>query len=129
MNFNNILFLDIETVSQHETYEELSADWKELWDTKAQFLLRNKENESTETIYPRASIYAEFGKIVCISCGCLQGFGEERKLVIKSFSSDDERTLLKEFSDMLKKNGQQTITSFYVHIMVKSLIIHTSAGV
>lgn len=103
MNFNNILFLDIETVSQFESHEHLPDEWKELWALKAQFLLRNKELETTETIYERAGIYAEFGKIICISCGCLQGNGEDRKLVIKSYCSDNEKKLLAEFSDMLQK--------------------------
>lgn len=103
MNFNNILFLDIETVPQFETYEHLPEDWKELWSLKAQFLLRNKETETAETIYERAGIYAEFGKIICISCGYLQGNRTDRKLVIKSFCNEDEKKLLTEFSDMLQK--------------------------
>ncbi|HZH97150.1 MAG TPA: 3'-5' exonuclease [Flavisolibacter sp.] len=103
MNFNNILFLDIETVAQAESYDHLDDDWKALWDAKAALLLRNKEGETAETIYERAGIYAEFGKIVCISCGCLQGAKEDRKLVIKSFGGDDEKTLLREFADMLQK--------------------------
>jgi uncharacterized protein YprB with RNaseH-like and TPR domain len=103
MNFNNILFLDIETVSQFEKYNHLPDDWKELWDLKAQILLRNKEGETAETIYDRAGIYAEFGKIICISCGCLQGSGESRKLVIKSFAHEDEKKLLLEFAEMMRK--------------------------
>lgn len=103
MNFNNILFLDIETVSQQESYNDLEDHWKDLWDLKAGFILRNKEGETSESVYDRAAIYAEFGKIVCISCGCLQGQGENRKLVIKSFSGHDEHKLLTEFADMLQK--------------------------
>jgi uncharacterized protein YprB with RNaseH-like and TPR domain len=103
MNFNNILFLDIETVSQFETYEHMPAEWKELWGLKAQFLLRNKETETTETIYERAGIYAEFGKIICISCGCLQGTGEDKKLLIKSYCDEDEKKLLTDFAGMLQK--------------------------
>ena len=103
MNFNNILFLDIETVSQYETYNHLPEDWRELWDMKAGVLLRNKEVDSPETIYDRAGIYAEFGKIICISCGCLQGAGEDRKLVLKSFCGDDEHRILTDFADMLQK--------------------------
>ena len=102
MNFNNILFLDIETVSQFETYNHLPEDWQELWDLKAQQLIRNKENETTETAYERAGIYAEFGKIICISCGLIQGIGENKKLVIKSFCGDDEHKLLQEFFTMLQ---------------------------
>ena len=103
MNFNNILFLDIETVPEYETYNHLPDDWKELWDVKSQFLLRNRELETSETVYERAGIYAEFGKIICISCGCIQGAGNERKLVIKSFYGDDESKLLKDFGEMMQK--------------------------
>jgi len=103
MNFNNILFLDIETVSQYESYQQMPEDWKELWDLKAQIIIRNKESESYESVYHRAGIYAEFGKIVCISCGCIQGTGEDKKLVIKSYSGEDEKKLLLEFADMLQK--------------------------
>jgi 3'-5' exonuclease len=102
MNFNSILFLDIETVSQFETYNHLSDEWKELWNLKAQILSRNKEGETPESIYERAGIYAEFGKIICISCGYIQGQGENRKLVIKSFYEEDEKTLLRTFAEMLK---------------------------
>ncbi len=102
MNFNNILFLDIETVSQYETYNHLDPEWKDLWDHKSQVLTRNREEETSETVYPRAAIYAEFGKIVCISCGCIQGSGEDKKIVLKSYCGDDEKKLLKEFADMLQ---------------------------
>jgi hypothetical protein len=103
MNFNNILFLDIETVSQFETYHHLDDEWKELWDIKAGILNRNREEESSESLYPRASIYAEFGKIICISCGCIHGHGAEKKISIKSYHGHDEKKLLMEFSDMLRK--------------------------
>lgn len=102
MNFNSILFLDIETVSQFETYNHLPDDWKVLWDIKAAILTRNKEQETAESVYERAGIYAEFGKIVCISCGYLQGNGDARKLIIKSFSDENEKLLLKSFAEMLK---------------------------
>jgi predicted PolB exonuclease-like 3'-5' exonuclease len=100
---NSILFLDIETVPQYSSYEQLPEEWKPLWDIKAGYLIRNKEDESFETIYPRAGIYAEFGKIVCISCGFIQGYGEQKKLCLKSFSGDNESILLYEFAEMLKK--------------------------
>jgi len=99
----NILFLDIETVSQQPAFDLLEEEWKELWTRKAEILLRNKEDETIESIYSRAAIYAEFGKIICISCGFLQGNGEEKKLVLKSFYGDDEKTLLRGFADMLLK--------------------------
>ena len=103
MSFKDILFIDIETVSQYETYNHLPDDWKELWDHKAKTLTRYSETDSTELLYERAGIYAEFGKIICISCGCLSGTGENKRLKIKSFYGDDEAVLLQEFVEMLDK--------------------------
>ena len=103
MNFNNILFLDIETVPQYETYHHMPEEWKELWDTKAASLMRYQEGETAESLYERAGIYAEFGKIVCISCGCVHGSGEHKRLKIKSFYGDDEVRILNDFVEMLDK--------------------------
>ncbi len=100
---NNILFLDIETVPQFSAYGEMPDDWKKLWDTKSNSLIKHHEGQSNETLYPRAGIYAEFGKIVCISCGVLHGNGEQRKLVLKSLYGDDEKLLLHQFIEMLNK--------------------------
>ena len=100
---NNILFLDIETVPQYSSYDQLPDEWKSLWDIKAGYLIRNKEDETSESIYPRAGIYAEFGKIVCISCGFISGGGDTKKFSLKSFAGDNEKLLLHEFAEMLKK--------------------------
>jgi uncharacterized protein YprB with RNaseH-like and TPR domain len=103
MNFNNILFLDIETVAQYEHYEQMPEEWRELWDHKANALIRDRERDTPESIYDRAGIYAEFGKIVCISVGCLQGSADDRRIVLKSYADEDEYKLLKQFADMLQK--------------------------
>lgn len=100
---NNILFLDIETVPQYSSYQELPESWKLLWDIKAGYLVRNKEIETFETVYPRAGIYAEFGKIICISCGFIQGLADQKKIILKSFYGDNEQLLLHEFAEMIKK--------------------------
>lgn len=99
----HILFLDIETVPQYESHEQLPEEWKVLWQKRAEPLLRNRELETAESIYPRAGIYAEFGKIICISCGILQGTGPERKMILKSFADHNEALLLTQFRDMLQK--------------------------
>lgn len=102
-SLNNILFLDIETVPQYASYQLLPGDVKIFWDKKAEQLKWNKDLDTSETIYPRAGIYAEFGKIVCISCGIISGFGEEKKLSLKSFCCEDEKIILADFCDLLKK--------------------------
>jgi len=103
MNLSNILFLDIETVPQHPSFDLVPNDWKDLWTKKAESLLRNREQETVESIYGRAGIYAEFGKIICISCGLIQGSGEQKRLVIKSFYGEEEKLVLYEFCEMLRK--------------------------
>ena len=100
---NNILFLDIETVPQFPSYQKMPENWRSLWDIKAGYLIRNKVDETSETVYPRAGIYAEFGKIVCISCGFILGNGDQKKLMVKSFAGENEQVLLHEFAEMLKK--------------------------
>lgn len=100
---NIILFLDIETVPQYPDYDSLPDDWKELWNTKSVSILKYHEGETKESLYPRAGIYAEFGKIVCISCGLVLGSGEQKKITLKSFSGDNEKLVLHEFSTMVNK--------------------------
>lgn len=100
---HNILFLDIETVPQYPAYSELPEAWKGLWDIKSASLARYHEGETRESLYPRAGIYAEFGKIICISCGVLQGPAGSRKMILKSFFGDDETLLLRQFGEMLAK--------------------------
>jgi len=99
----NILFLDIETVPQHSSYMDVPDEWKALWINKAAYLIRNKEEETIETIYSRAGIYAEFGKIICISCGIILGTGNSKKLSLKSFSGDNEKEILQQFCEMLQR--------------------------
>jgi 3'-5' exonuclease len=100
---NNILFLDIETVPQYSSYQEMPQSWRSLWDIKAGYIIRNKEDETFESVYPRAGIYAEFGKIICISCGFIQGSGDQKKIMLKSFAGDNEQLVLHEFAEMIKK--------------------------
>ena len=101
-SLQHILFLDIETVSQYERYDSLPDEWRELWDIKSSSLMKHHEGATNESLYPRAGIYAEFGKIICISCGVIQG-NAPRKLILKSFASDDEKELLTRFSELLNK--------------------------
>jgi hypothetical protein len=79
----------------------LPETFKKLWDKKALSLV--KEPDSPESIYSRAGIYAEFGKIICISVGFIVNKEGIRFLRLKSFYSDDEKSLLTDFSQMLSR--------------------------
>lgn len=98
----NILFLDIETVPAFESFDKQSERFKKLWTKKAERLRRNEE-ETPETLYPRAGIYSEFGKIICISAGYMYSEGMQRYFKVKSFYGDDEKVLLTDFLEMLRK--------------------------
>lgn len=95
-----ILFLDIETIPQYPNFDACDEPVKLLWARKAENL-KKAENETAADIYNRAGIYAEFGRIICISTGFLYKDGNEMHLKIKSFSGDDEKILLEEFALLL----------------------------
>jgi len=99
-NENQIVFLDIETCSQYPNYKKLPSRLKLLWDKKASLLKREKE-DSPENLYGRAGIYAEFGKIVCISIGYFEK--KKQSFRIKSFFGHLEKELLSAFAIMLSK--------------------------
>lgn len=105
IDLNKILFLDIETTAQYEEYVQLSEEGKKLWDQKASFLIKNSETETSESIYNRAAFFAEFGKIICVSVGYLNGSGEKRSLSVKSFCCEEEKDLLVDLSDLLTRWG------------------------
>ena len=67
INLENILFLDIETVPEAKDFNELTPQKQALWAKKSQY--QRKEDFSPEEFYTRAGIWAEFGKIICISVG------------------------------------------------------------
>ncbi len=96
---DKILFLDIETVPQFPKFEVLNGRMQQLWTKKAKQLFPNQEIDMAE-VYPRAGIYAEFGKIVCISTA----FFHNDKLRVKSFASENEFELLSDFAKLLNEH-------------------------
>ena len=107
LDLANVLFLDIETVPGHSHYSDLDETWQYLWKHKAKSILKKYDEEITDEdaagCYERAGIYAEFGKIICISVGIFARDKETQKVItrFKSFANDDESILLKEFSELL----------------------------
>ncbi|MCX6310207.1 MAG: 3'-5' exonuclease [Bacteroidetes bacterium] len=103
LQLENILFLDIETVPAFPTYSDVPDEWKKLWDRKA-IVIGKSEDDTPESLYNRAGIYAEFGKIICISVGYLKRVEGKEQFRIKSFYGDDEKTLLINFGELLNKH-------------------------
>jgi len=100
IDIKQILFLDIETVPGVYRFSDLDDNFKELWTSKTRFIQQRDEQTPEET-YEKAGIYAEFGKIVCISIGFVYESKSINKLRIKSFYGDDEKILLQDFGSML----------------------------
>ncbi len=99
INPDEVIFLDIETVPQYPDFEQLNDQFRYLWDKKSTNF--RKPEETASDVYQRAGIYAEFGKIICISTGYLYLVNTEQHLRLKSFYSDNEKELLLDFAAML----------------------------
>lgn len=96
------VFIDIETVPCEEEYGNLSPNLKMCYDKKFGHELSNDEgkHDCFEDHYKaKAGFYAEFGKIVCVSMGRMDG--EDLKL--KSFCLDGEKDLLIDVAAILTK--------------------------
>jgi len=97
----HVLYLDIETVPLTKSLEEMPERLQEQWTKKAANI--GSEEDSPEDLFQRAGIYAEFGKIICISAGTIYRKGKQRVYRVKSFYGDDEKQLLIDFAEMLEK--------------------------
>jgi predicted PolB exonuclease-like 3'-5' exonuclease len=96
-DLGNLMVLDIETVPQYATHAEVPEHLQHLWEVKTQY---QRKDETAENFYERAGIWAEFGKIVCISVGIFLN-GKKAGLRVKSFAGHEEKELLEDFSRML----------------------------
>lgn len=102
LDISKILFLDIETVPEVYKFSDLDDTTADLYLKKNKFL-QERDDLSNDEVYKRAGVFAEFGKIVCISVGVVRtnSLGE-KTLNMKSYFGYDEAKLLQEFADMLK---------------------------
>ncbi len=97
----NILFLDIETVPLEEKFSNLAQEDQELYAAKTQY--QRKEECTPEDFYDRAGIWAEFGKIVCISVGFFTRSDTNRQFRTKSFTGAEFK-ILTDFAKMLEEH-------------------------
>jgi len=99
LKLENILFLDIETVPQEVSWDNVSENTKHLFEQKTAY--QRKQEIAVEDFYERAGIWAEFGKIICISVGYFVTQKNEKQLRVKSFFGDDEKEILEGFKNLL----------------------------
>lgn len=101
IKLEHILFLDIETVPEFENFNDLDEEKKLLWESKTQY--QRKDDFTAKQFYDRAGIWAEFGKIVCISVGFFNFKNKNRSFRLTTFKGE-ERDLLQEFSLLLEEH-------------------------
>jgi uncharacterized protein YprB with RNaseH-like and TPR domain len=99
INLENILFLDIETVPIHENFNEVDDTLKVLWEKKTEY--QRRDEHTPEEFYDRAGIWAEFGKIICISVGYFVLKGDARNFRVTSFHGEETK-ILKDFKTLLE---------------------------
>ena len=108
----NILFLDIETVPQNEFFGDLVEETQELYAEKTQY--QRKDEITPDEFYERAGIWAEFGKIICISVGYFIIRNAERQFRTKSIIGD-EKELLEEFNNLINTHFSNPAFVFCGH--------------
>jgi predicted PolB exonuclease-like 3'-5' exonuclease len=101
LSAEDILFIDIETAPQKAEYSQLPEHFQQLWDKKSAYF--RTDDQQASDVYERAGIYAEFGKIICISAGVIIQKNGERFYRVKSFHDQEEKKLLASFNEMLEK--------------------------
>lgn len=113
IQIENLVFLDIETVPQCPSFKDLSETAQKLWEKKSSFF--RTEEQTPSDVYQRAGIYAEFGKIVCISVGLVHTDQGAKKIRLKSFANKDEKQLLNDFNLLLKALSAKKTYSLCAH--------------
>jgi 3'-5' exonuclease len=104
IRLENILFLDIETVPEHEHYNLLDDETQQLYALKTQY--QRKDEVTAAEFYERAGIWAEFGKIICLSAGYFTFKSDIRHFRVTSFFGEEEK-ILRDFSNLLNNHFSQ----------------------
>jgi hypothetical protein len=90
IRLENVLFIDIETVPEHEHYFQLDHETQDLFAQKTAY--QRKGEIDAEDFYDRAGIWAEFGKIVCISAGFFTFRNDVRHFRVTSFLAKKKKS-------------------------------------
>lgn len=101
LDLTKLLFLDIETAPGKASFQELSDEWQKLWELKARYIAKD---QTPEEAWERASIYSEFGKVICISAGFFTYAGGPIQFRVRSFFGHDEREILAAFAELLRRH-------------------------
>lgn len=88
----DILFIDIETVPIQPQLANLDDEWQRLWEYRIH-RYRPADTDPADYYFEKASVYAEFGKVICVSIGFFASTNAESgeyQFRVKSFYGHDE---------------------------------------
>jgi predicted PolB exonuclease-like 3'-5' exonuclease len=92
MNYKNLFYFDIETVSKYKDITEFEVKDNRGYKLFLQKIKRKKWEGDTNTLYnDKATLMPEYGKIVCVSMAIYK----DDEIKIKSIYDDDEEILMK----------------------------------
>lgn len=100
VDLHQVLFLDIETVPQYSSFAEVPDAMQALWEAKSAY---PRKDATAAEYYERAGIWAEFGKIICVSVGRLTDSDGKPGMRVKSFYGVDEFQILLDVQALLVK--------------------------
>lgn len=123
MKIQDIHFLDIETVPG-ENPEIVDYETISLFNKKFEWEMAQDPTISAQQFYAqKAGLYAEFGKVVCVSIGKMQA----TKFYVKTLVNKNEKDLLTQLASMLENanflcahNGKD----FDFPFLIRRFIIH-----
>ncbi len=109
----DIVFIDVETVPMVSGWCMLPEDYKRLWERKSAYFRTSEQ--TAEDVWERAGIYAEFGRVICVSAAKYYMREEQPVVRIKSYSGDDEREVLQDLANMLIAYGSKKDYTLCAH--------------
>lgn len=117
VTLSNVMMIDIETAPCVASFDELPERMQRLWEYKADRINKYEEEAQSpaDLFFERGGIYAEFGRIICISAGIFKQEEGQYQFRIKSFYGKDEKTLLQNFTEMLDNNFSIQKNSICAH--------------
>jgi 3'-5' exonuclease len=100
IDLKKVLVLDLETVPQYASFSDVPTQTADLWTAKSSM---NRLGESADAFYQRAGIWAEFGKVICVSIGLFHQHDSKWALRVKSFYGDDEYQVLEQTAQLFER--------------------------
>lgn len=110
---HHILFLDIETVPLMPEFGLLTEKDQYRFERKTSYQRQGKIRPAD--FYKKAGIWAEFGKIICISTACLKRNETKRRISVQSFYGDNEKQILLDFKTFLQNSFNSTAHLLCAH--------------